>query len=322
MSRLINVSQEVVSRAPKPAETPRGSRVSQAIPPAGLLQLAGSIVLLGGAWPATKYAFMLGATPAWFAVGRAGLSGLAAFAALALLGRLRLPRRADLPAVFAVGLLQLAAFFALAHEATSWIPAGRTAILANTTTIWIVPLSLIVLGEAISPRRWIATGFGLAGVAVLVSPWSIDWTSRQVLIGHAFLLGAALAFAVAIVAVRARPPSSTMLELLPWCFGLATLVLLPLALLHAPGGGIGQNPGAWLILGLIGLVAGPVGTWCVMQASATLPAMVASIGFLATPAAGLLLAALWLGEAMTPALIAGSALILAGLATAAWPARR
>jgi O-acetylserine/cysteine efflux transporter len=69
-------------------------------------------------------------------------------------------------------------------------------------------------------------------------------------------------------------------------------------------------------------VAWPVGTWCVMQASATLPAMVASVGFLATPAMGLLLSTWWLGEPLGADLLAGSALIPGGVACAAWPERR
>jgi drug/metabolite transporter (DMT)-like permease len=50
-----------------------------------------------------------------------------------------------------------------------------------------------------------------------------------------------------------------------------------------------------------------------------LPAMVASVGFLATPATGLVLSTWWLGEPLGPDLIAGSVLILGGVACAAWP---
>jgi O-acetylserine/cysteine efflux transporter len=59
-----------------------------------------------------------------------------------------------------------------------------------------------------------------------------------------------------------------------------------------------------------------------MEASATLPVMVTSVGFLATPAMGLLLATVWLHEKLGPDLLLGSALILGGVAFAAWPARR
>ncbi len=294
---------------------------AERLPAAGLVQLGASVVLLASGWPVTKLAVAAGATPIWFAVGRAGFSCLTAFTVLGLLGRQRLPGRRDWPAMVSVGLLQLAAFFAFAHLAVAWVPAGRTAILSNVTTIFIVPLSVLVLGERIPPRRWIAAGLGVAGVAVLMSPWAMDWSVRTTLIGHLFLLGAAAAFALSMTVVRARPPRMTMLELLPWCFLVATATLLPLA--FAMGEGVGHWPPPALgAMAYIGFLAGPLGTWCVMQAAVSLPAMVASVGFLMTPAAGLIFSTLLLGEALGPDLLLGSAMILGGVAFAAWPARR
>ena len=282
------------------------------------MQLAGAVVLLGASWPLTKLALGGGAAPAWFAAGRVGLSALAAAAALALAGRLRVPGRADLPALLAVGVLQLAGFFALSHAALAWVPAGRTAVLSNATTVWIVPLSLLVLREPIPRRRWWATALGLAGVAALTGPWAIDWADPRAVVGHALLLAAALSWSLAMVATRRRPPRLSMLELLPWAFAAAAAVLLPVALLQPPGV---WGTEAWMALGLVGVLAGPAGTWCVMQATMTLPAVVASLGFLATPAVGLLLATAWLGEPLTPDLLAGAALILGGVAVATVPGR-
>ena len=269
----------------------------------GFSQLAVSVILLSSAWPLTKIALSLGSTPIWFAEGRAVLSGATIAVILALRGRLRVPHRDDLPALVAVGVCQLGLYFAFAHEAVAWVAAGRTAILANTTTIWVVPLSLIFLREHIPLRRWLAAGFGLAGVVVLMSPWAIDWSSRDVLIGHAFLLGASLSWSVAIIVTRAATPRSTMFELLPWCFAVSAVLLAPLVLWHAPHGGIGTQPMSWVALAYIGLIAGPFGTWCVIEATATLPAVVSSVGFLTTPAISLILANLMLGEPIT----AGSA---------------
>jgi len=291
------------------------------LPPIGLAQLAGSVVLLASAWPITKSAVMAGASPIWFALGRVGFSALAAFVLLGLLGRLRLPGRQDLPALMAVGVLQLAVFFGFAHAAVEFVPAGRTTVLANVTPIFIVPLSLLILREPISRRRWLATGLALVGVVVLIGPWAIDWSAPGVLRGHFYLLAAAGGFGSAIVLVRRFPPKLRMLELLPWCFTLASLLLLPLAWRHPGGAGNWPAPSRWAML-YIGGFAGPVGTWCVMEAASVLPAMVSSVGFLATPAFGLLFAAWWLGEPLGADLLAGSGFILAGVGLAAWPARR
>ncbi len=289
---------------------------------AGLIQLAVSVILLSSAWPLTKIALSLGSTPLWFAEGRAVVSGVTVAVVLAFSRRLRVPQRADLPALLAVGVCQLGLYFAFAHEAVAWVAAGRTAILANTTTIWVVPLSLIFLRERIPPRRWIAAGFGLAGVAILLSPWAIDWSSRNALIGHAFLLGASLSWSIAIIVTRTATPRSMLFELLPWCFAVSAVLLAPLIYLNSPHGGIGANPMSWAALAYIGLIAGPFGTWCVIQATATLPAVVSSVGFLTTPAISLILANLMLGEPITADLLTGSALIIFGVGVAAWPARR
>jgi O-acetylserine/cysteine efflux transporter len=308
--------------------------VAEAVPMRGLLQLFASVVLLSSAWPLTKIALAAGSTPLWFAEGRAVLSGLVAFGLLAAMRRLRLPTRADVPAVLAIGGLQLGAYFALAHEAVAWVPAGRTAILANTTTIWVVPLSLLFLREKIPARRWLAAGLGLAGVAVLINPLAIDWSSSSVLVGHMFLLGAGLCWSIAIIVTRGATrgatggasrgalPRSSMLALLPWCFLVGSVVLAPVVWWHAPDGTLGTQPESWWALAYIGLIAGPLGTWCVMQATASLPALVSSLGFLTTPAVSLILANVFLHEPFTPDLLAGSALIMGGVAFAAWPNRQ
>jgi len=306
---------------PSSAMTGVGEVRSNAVPLSGLLQLLTSVVLLSSAWPLTKIALSAGSTPLWFAEGRAVLSGLIACLLLACLGRLRLPTKSDLPAVLAVGGLQLGAYFALAHEAVAWVPAGRTAILANTTTIWVVPLSLLFLREPIPLRRWIAAGLGLTGVAVLINPFAIDWSSGSVVVGHAFLLGAGLSWSVAIIVTRASRPNLSMLALLPWCFLVGSLVLAPVVAWHAPTGTLGNRPESWWALAYIGLIAGPLGTWCVMQATARLPTLVSSVGFLTTPAVSLILANVFLHEPVTLDLLLGSALIMAGVAFAAWPRR-
>ena len=281
---------------------------------AALRLLLVAVVLFGGAWPITKHA-MAAATPLWFGASRAGLAALVALVLLAALRRLHLPRREDWRAVVFLGLFQLGGFFALTHLAVALVPAGRTAVLSNVVIFWLIPLSVLLLGEKVSPARWVAAGLGLAGAGVLIGPWAVDWSDMPMLLGHVMLLAAGLLWSVAIVATRLWPPRTPMMELLPFCFGLGALLLLPLALLLEPTGGIGMS--AWPHMLFIGLVAAPIGTWCVIEAGRRLPGAVASVGFLLVPAFGVAVGALWLGEPVGWDVITGGALIVASVVLAA-----
>lgn len=280
-----------------------------------LLLLA--VFLFGGVWPLTKVAFQH-ATPLWFGFARAALASLSAMLFMAAMGRLRVPRWRDWGGTAAIGLLQIGAFFALAHVALSLVPAGRTAILGNVTIFWLVPLSVWLLGEKVSPKRWLAAGIGLAGVGVMMGPWAIDWSQPGAVFGHVLLLGASLCWSVAIILTRLYPPKAPIVELIPWVFLLGALLILPIALWREPfsaGGGIGA--GAWWAAGFIGLVAAPIGTWATVEAGRHLNAVVASVGFLMVPLVGVVLATTWLGEPLGWDLIIGGALVVLSVIVAA-----
>jgi drug/metabolite transporter (DMT)-like permease len=277
--------------------------------------LFAAVILFGGAWPITKYA-LSDASPIWFGTGRSVLAALVAALLLAFFGRLRFPTARDRMAVLFLGLFQLGGFFALTHLAVALVPAGRTAVLSNVVTYWLIPLSVLVLGEKVSARRWLAAGLGLAGAAALIGPWAVDWTEHDSLIGHLLLVLAGLLWTIAIIASRKWVPETPIFDLLPWCFGIGALVLVPLALVLEPDGGVG--PDAWLPLLYIGLIAAPIGTWCVIEAGRKLPGAVASVGFLMVPAFGVTVSALWLGEPIGWDVIVGGLLIAASVVLAAF----
>jgi drug/metabolite transporter (DMT)-like permease len=291
----------------------------------GLRYLAVSVCLFGGIWPITKAALAT-STPLWFAVNRCAMAMAVCALLLAGMRRLSLPVRGDLPCILAIGLLQLGGFFALTHVALSWIPAGRMAILTNVTVFWLIPLSVLVLGERVSRNQWWAVAVGLLGVGVLMQPWTLLSPAPgatpflALLPGYLMLLGASLLWSLAILVTRRLPPRRPVLDLLPWCFGVATLLLLPLALLREPpwgdfpGGIHGQ---AWPYAIFVGAVAAPIGTWATIEAGRRLPGILASVGFLVVPALGVLISTLWLGESLGWDVLVGGVLIAASVILAA-----
>ncbi len=286
----------------------------------GLVPLAGAVLLFSSAWPVTKEAIGQGAAPVWFALGRTSLSTVVTLVLMLAMRRLVLPTRRDMPFFLAVAVCQLALFFICVHLAMVWVQAGRTSIITSVTIVFTVPASVWLLREAVPWRRWVAVGLGVGGIVLLIGPWSIDWGAEGVLLGHLFLRVAAAAGGVPMLVIRLRPPVLSMVQMLPWAFGLASLMLLPLALLLEPPG---QWSGASLVaLGYVGGIAGPIGTWCYLLTMVHLPVVVASVGFLMTPAVGLILATLWLGEPLGVDLILGTALILGGVGISVLPGRK
>lgn len=275
------------------------------------LLLGVAILCFATIWPVTKIG-LGGATPIWYAAGRMGMGTMVSFAVLAALGRLRLPKRIDLPILLSIGVLQFAAFSAFSNLGLRYVPAGRSLVLAYTTTLWLVPMALLV-GERVGPWRAAGTLVGLAGIAVLFNPLALDWSDPSVVLGNIFLLLAALAWALAIFHARRHPWHMTPLQMLPWQLLLATLLTLGFAAVAEPQGTIAATPTALWCLIYVGALAGPLANWAATMVARDLPLLTTSLGFLAVPVLGMIISTLWLGETITLALASGAVLTLLGL---------
>jgi drug/metabolite transporter (DMT)-like permease len=276
-----------------------------------LALLAFAIILFGTAWPAMKIG-LAGATPIRFAAARAILGAGASFLLLTGIRQLRLPSRVDLPIILSVGLFQMTFFFALANLGLRYLPAGRSAVLAYTTALWLAPLALIV-GETVPRQRWLGVATGLLGIVVLADPLQQDWHAGGILLGHALLLLAALSWALAIFYARRHVWHLTPLQALPWQMLLAALLLTPAAALFEPEGHVELGGSVLAALLYLGIAAGPAGSWAATMVARALPILVSSLGFLGVPAFGLVISTLWMGEQITPALVGGTGLIGLGL---------
>jgi drug/metabolite transporter (DMT)-like permease len=278
--------------------------------------LVGSLVLVWGCnWPATK--LILGyISPLWFASLRMALGTLSLFLVTAIWARgVKAPARADLPVVLSVGLLQMAAFLVLANLALMNVPAGRSAILAYTTPLWVVPGAMLILGERVSSAKALALLLGLAGVAFMFNPAGFDWSDHRAIIGNAYLLAAAALWAVAIIHVRKHRWVGSPLTLAPWQMltGLIPLVLLTWQVEGPP------PPISFSAKSIaLAVYSGPLVTafpfWAAVTAVRILPAVTVSLTLLLVPVIGLLSSALVLGESLSGTTVAGLLLIVSGVA--------
>lgn len=289
--------------------------LTDSVPPPRVawLQLGATVVLFGLAWPIIKIG-LSASTPVWLAAARATLSALTAFVLLAALKRLQWPARADWPIVLSVGAFQLTLFFAFANLGVQSVPPGRSGVLAYTTMLWMVPLSLLV-GEHVGWRGIAGAVLGLLGIVVLIDPWRFDWSDRAVVEGHGWLLLAGFSWALAVLHARRHRWRLAPLDVLPWQMAVATVLLWGLALTMEPSGHLDfSQPTLWIALLYIGVFAGPTGTWAAVSVARALPPVTGSLGMLGTPLLGIASSVVLVGEPVTWPLALGTLLVIAGIA--------
>ncbi len=285
------------------------------------LLLLAVIVLWGANWPVMKVG--LGYLPPLsFAAARLVLGGLCMALAAAAVGQLRRPARQDLPVVLGVGLLQMGGYLGLVTFGLQYVPAGRSAILAYTTSLWVVPMATVLLGERLSGFRLLGFGLGLSGVLVLFNPFGFDWSDRAVLLGNGLLLLAALCWAVLIVQVRGHRMAGSPLSLAPWQFAVGTAVLVPLALVLEGDRVWGWSPELAVILLYNGPFATAFSFWAMITVTRSLPAITTSLASLGVPIFGLTASAFTIGERLTPTNVGGLLLIVGGVACVTLADRR
>lgn len=279
------------------------------------------IAIWGCGWPIAKSGFTW-IPPLWFGFGRAAACAVTLFLVLALRGQLRLPGRADMPIVLSIGIIQVGVFMALMHFSLSLVEAGRAAILAYTSSLWVVPAALLFLGERLSVLKGIGLAAGLAGVAVLFNPLGFDWGNGAVILGNVLLLVCAMCWAIGILHVKVHRWRQSPLQVAPWQMVIGAMPSLIAAIATEPVSTIDWDWRGITIMVGMGAIGTALPFWALLTLNRALPAISTSLGLLAVPAVGLISSMAILGEQLTPTLAAGFILILIGVGFVAVADRR
>ncbi|OZI41289.1 EamA family transporter [Bordetella genomosp. 5] len=277
--------------------------------------LIGAVVIWGGNWPVMKLG--LGhMSPLWLAASRFASAALLSVVVLALLGRLRRPTRSEWPLVAGVGLLQMGAFTALALWALQYVPPGRASIIAYATSIWVIPLSSLLLRERLTAAQWLATVLSYAGIGAIVAPAFSPW-QPQTVIGLVMLLGASFAWACNIIQLRASRHVRLGVDMIPWQTAVAAVPLLALAWLHDGAPVFLADAAVWPLIAYTGPLATALTFIVVLGMTQRMPPVATSIAMLCVPLIGLLISAGVFQERLSADLMVGLALIGASVLVSA-----
>ncbi len=263
-------------------------------------------------WPVIKV-LLTGAGP--WTLRAAGLTGgtiLLAIATLASGQSLKLARK-DWPAIFAAGLLTVAAFNILSVFAQLTMTASRAAIFTYTMPLWSVLFARIVLGEPIDRLRAAALALGATGIALLAEPFRANLQQGDIPLALGFVLGAAISWAAGTVLLKWARPQGTPLALTTWQFAVgAVAASLGLWLFETPHLELHRPLIALaLVYNIVFPQAAAYALWFALMAR--VPASTAALGTLLVPVTAVISSSLWLGERLTTLDWAGFGLILTAI---------
>ena len=273
-------------------------------------------------WGTTYLAIKEGVSelpPGLFGGVRVWLAGLVLLAYLALQGeRLALSWR-DGFSFWLAGSIMFVGGNGLVNLAEKTVPSGLTSVLVATTPLWIALLeSCLPRGDRLTAPGWLGLLLGLLGVVVLI--WGRlrrEDLERLDGLGPCLLLGSAFSWALGSVVyrrVRSKVPhlvtaawqmilGGGSLALVGLCCGEAKTIA---ALSDWPVRGMVAFAYLLVVGSLLGFVAY---TWLLAHVSATLAGTYAYVN----PVVALLLGWLLAGEGLSPVVLAGMVIILAGV---------
>lgn len=277
-----------------------------------LIGMIALVFIWGVNWPIMKVG-IAGIGAAEFALLRALIGAVTMFIITAALGVLRWPPKEDRLLILHLGLMQTGVFLLLISMGVQAVGAGKSAILAYTTPIWVAPLSVLFLKERPSAGGIVGAILALIGLFVLLGPAEIDWNDKEAVTGNLLLVVAALVWSLAVVHTRGHRWKGSPLQAVPWQLSIASLFLFVWWFLQPQPQERHWSPEVVGSLVFNGTVATGLAFWLMTAASKRLPALLTSIISLAVPVIGVVASAWTLLEPVTQSMLIGGVLVLAGL---------
>jgi len=196
------------------------------------------------------------------------------------------------------------------------LPMAEGIALSFISPLVALYCSAMLLGERIGVRTILASLLGLAGVGVLVASRLTGQVEAGAVGGAAAILGAAAIYGYGLTLLRRQAQAAGPLEVAFFQNATSLLWLLPLAPWLAPMPGLVH----WPMIVLGGLLAQTsvfLLAWAYARAEAKTLIPVEYTAFLWSALFG----ALMFGETLTPIILVGAALIVAGCLIAAFAGR-
>ncbi|MCB1380678.1 MAG: DMT family transporter [Alphaproteobacteria bacterium] len=234
---------------------------------------------------------------------------------LGLFGGWRIERR-DWPRLLLISSVGMAGYNLGAAFGFELVTASVGSLVIGTQPLLIAVAAAAAAGERLSLAAMAGLCAGFCGTALLVWPdVNLSGGSSDILLGVIYVFLCGVAWAVYVVGAKPLIRKYGTYSITATSMSLATVIMLPLLASPSTLDTVAAMPvDSWFAMGYVGLLSTIVATLTWNFGAARLPAAASGAFLYLVPVIGVIAGAVMLGESITPSLLAGGALILAGVA--------
>ncbi|MVO17176.1 EamA family transporter [Rhodobacteraceae bacterium CY05] len=256
------------------------------------------VIIFSASLPATRIA-VTGFEPVFLTSARAVIAAILGVVLLALLKQSR-PKAMDVPPLLIVAFGVVVGFPLLTAMALQYITAGHSIIFIGLLPLTTAIFGVLRGGEKPKPMFWVFSGFG--GLAV--AAYALSQDAQISVQGDLLMVGAITVCGLGYAEGATLSRRMGGWQVISWALVLSLPIMAAIAIVAMPNSWSGISPAAWVSLGYVSIFSMLVGFVFWYRGLAL--GGIAGVGQLQLlqPFFGLMLAALLLGEAIAPSMVA------------------
>lgn len=236
---------------------------------------------------------------------------------LAIFGGWRIERR-DWPRLAIISTIGMVGYNLGSAFGFELVSAGIGSLIIGTQPLLIAAMAAIVARERLTPVAMLGLAIGFTGTVLLV--WKdvgVAGDATDFLKGSVFIFLCGLAWAVYVVVSKPLIQKYGSYSITAISISLASLIMVPMmARTSTLDTLVAMTPRNWFDMAYIAILSTLVATITWNYGAGRLPAAASGAFIYLVPIIGVGAGALILGEAVTPGMLLGGSLILAGVAIA------
>jgi drug/metabolite transporter (DMT)-like permease len=228
-------------------------------------------------------------------------------------GRLPALGRRQLGAVVLLGLTGVLGYNVAFFTGLQTVSAGRAGLIIALNPVGIALLSALFGGEPLHMVRLIGVAISVAGAMLVISHGNLALLTSSAGTGELTLLGCVLCWALYSVIGRRAMRGLTPLTAVTYSALAGTLFLAPMAVAQGVLTSLtSYGPQAWASLAYLAVLGTVAGFLWYYQAINEIGAVRSGVFINFVPIFAMLFGLLFLAEPLTPSLLQGGALVIAG----------